>query len=112
VIGKRPEVIGRFMRAMAEASKIMHTDREFVYKVLGKYLRVTDRNVLDSAYSAEIKAMEPRLAIKIESLHAILDEVAQSDARAKKVKPQELVDSRYLDEMEKSGFMDRLWAKR
>ena len=112
VIGKRPEVIGRFMRAMAEASKIMHTDREFVYKVLGKYLRVTDRNVLDSAYSAEIKAMEPRLAIKIESLHAILDEVAQSDARTKKVKPQELVDSRYLDEMEKSGFMDRLWAKR
>jgi len=112
VIGKRPEVIGRFMRAMAEASKIMHTDREFVYKVLGKYLRVTDRNVLDSAYSAEIKAMEPRLAIKIESLHAILDEVAQSDARAKKVKPQELVDSRYLDEMEKSGFMDRLWTKR
>ena len=90
----------------------MHTDREFVYKVLGKYLRVTDRNVLDSAYSAEIKAMEPRLAIKIESLHAILDEVAQSDAQAKKVKPQELVDSRYLDEMEKSGFMDRLWAKR
>ena len=62
--------------------------------------------------SAEIKAMEPRLAIKIESLHAILDEVAQSDARAKKVKPQELVDSRYLDEMEKSGFMDRLWTKR
>src|SRR5438552_17755716 len=62
--------------------------------------------------SAEIKAMEPRPAIKSESLHAILDEVAQSDARAKKVKPQELVDSRYLDEMEKSGFMDRLWTKR
>ncbi len=67
---------------------------------------------IESLHSAEIKAMEPRLAIKIESLHAILDEVAQSDARAKKVKPQELVDSRYLDEMEKSGFMDRLWAKR
>jgi hypothetical protein len=62
--------------------------------------------------SAEIKAMEPLLAIKIESLHAILDEVTQSDARARKVKPQELVDSRYLDEMEKSGFMDRLWTKR
>jgi hypothetical protein len=69
-------------------------------------------NFVNSVGNAEIKAMEPRLAIKIESLHAILDEVAQSDARAKKVKPQELVDSRYLDEMEKSEFMDRLWAKR
>jgi hypothetical protein len=34
--------------------------------------------------SAEIKAMEPRLAIKSESLHAILDEVAQSDLERRK----------------------------
>jgi hypothetical protein len=38
--------------------------------------------------------------------------LAQTDSQAKKVKPQELVDSRHLDEMDKSGFMDRLWAKR
>ena len=90
----------------------MHTDREFVYKVLGKYLRITDRSVMDSAYNAEIKALEPRLGVKDEALQAILEEVAQTDARAKKVKPQELVDNRYLDEMEKSGFMDQLWGKK
>jgi ABC-type nitrate/sulfonate/bicarbonate transport system substrate-binding protein len=112
VIAKRPQVIGNFMRAMAETAKVMHTDREFVYKVLGKYLRVTDRNVLDSAYNAEIKVLEPRLAIKPESLQAILDELAATDPRAKKIKPQELIDNRYLDEMEKSGFFDQLWAKK
>jgi len=90
----------------------MHTDREFVYKVLGKYLRITDRGVLDSAYNAEIKVLEPRLVIKDEALQAILDEVAQTDPRAKKVKPQEMIDGRYLDEMEKSGFMDQLWGKK
>jgi ABC-type nitrate/sulfonate/bicarbonate transport system substrate-binding protein len=112
VIAKRPQVIGNFMRAMAEASKLVHTDREFFYKVLGKYLRISDRSVLDSAYNAEIKALEPRLVIKMESLQAILDEIAPTDARAKKIKPQELVDYRYLDEMEKSGFMDQLWGKK
>ena len=50
--------------------------------------------------------------IKDEALQAILEEVAQTDARAKKVRPQELVDNRYLDEMEKSGFFDQLWAKK
>ena len=112
VIAKRPQVIGNFMRAMAEAAKLMHTDREFVYKVLGKYLRVTDRSVLDSAYNAEIKVLEPRLVIKTESLQAIVDELSATDPRAKKVKPQDLIDSRYLDEMEKSGFFDQLWAKK
>jgi hypothetical protein len=104
--------MGPYMRAMAEASKVMHTDREFVYKVLGKYLRITDRSIMDAAYNAEIKALEPRFTVKDEALQAILDEVAQIDARAKKVKPQELVDTRYLDEMEKSGFSDQLWAKK
>jgi NitT/TauT family transport system substrate-binding protein len=112
VIAKRPQVIGNFMRAMADTAKVMHTDREFVYKVLGKYLRITDRSVLDSAYNAEIKALEPRLVIKMESLQAILDEIAPTDARAKKVKPQELVDMRYVDDMEKSGYFDQLWAKK
>src|SRR4029077_2250482 len=111
-IGKRPQTMSQYMRAMAAASKIMHTDREFVYKVLGKYLRITDRNIMDAAYNAEIKALEPRLVMKDEALQAMLDEVAATDPRAKKVKPQELVDNRYLDEMEKSGFFDQLWAKK
>ena len=112
VIAKRPHVIGQFMRAMAEAAKVLHTDREFVYKVFGKQLRLTDRKILDAAYNAEIKALEPRMVLKNEALQAILDEVAQTDARAKKIKPQELIDNRYLDEMEKSGFFDQLWAKK
>jgi len=112
VIAKRPQAVGNFMRAMAEAAKIMHSDREFVYKVLGKYLRVTEKSILDAAYNAEIKALEPRLAIKNEALQATLEEIAATDPRAKKVTAQELIDRRYLDEMEKSGFFDQLWAKK
>ena len=112
IIAQKPQVIGQFMHAMAEAAKILHTDREFVYKVIGKQFRLTDRRVLDAGYNAEIQALEPKLAIRLESLQAILDEVAQTDARAKRVKPQELIDTRYLDEMEKSGFFDQLWSKK
>lgn len=110
VIAKHSSVIGQFMRAMAEALKLLHTDREFTYKVLGKYLRLTDRSVLDAAYNSEIKALETRLAIKSEALQAILNEIAPTDGRAKSVRPQELIDTRYLDEMEKSGFFDKLWT--
>jgi ABC-type nitrate/sulfonate/bicarbonate transport system substrate-binding protein len=112
VIAKRPQVVGNFMRAMGETAKIMHTDREFVYKVLGKYLRVTEKSILDAAYNAEIKALEPRLAIKAEALQATLEEISATDPRARKVTAQELIDSRYLDDMEKNGFFEQLWAKK
>ena len=98
------------MRAMAEAGKILHTDKEFTYKVLGKQLRLTNRTVLDAAYNAEIKALEPRVVIKAEALQAILEDVSKVDPRAKSVKPQDLIDTRYLDEMEKSGFFDKLYG--
>jgi ABC-type nitrate/sulfonate/bicarbonate transport system substrate-binding protein len=111
-ITKRPQVLGRFIRAMAEGAKILHTDKEFTFKVLGKQLRVNDRKILESAYNAEIKALEPRLTIRPEAVQAILDDVAQTDARAKKVKPEDLLDSRFLDEMEKSGFFDKLWGQK
>ena len=109
VLAKRTQVLGQFMHAMPEAAKIIHTDKEFTYKVLGKYLRVTDRKVLDASYNTEIKALEPRLEIRPEGIQGILDEVAKVDPRARKVKPEELIDRRFLEEMDKSGFFDRLW---
>ena len=103
VINKRGAVIGRFMRTMAEASKIIHTDKPFVYKVLGKYLRITDTKVLDAAYQSEIPALERRLEISEAALQASLDEIAPIDPRAKSIKPQEMIDRRYLIELEKGG---------
>lgn len=109
-LAKRPQVLGRFMRVMAEASKILHTDKEVTFKVLSKQLRINDRRILEAGYNAEIKALEPRLAIRPEAFQAVLDDVAQIDPRAKKVKPQDIIDMRFLDEMTGSGFFDRLWA--
>jgi ABC-type nitrate/sulfonate/bicarbonate transport system substrate-binding protein len=109
---KRPQVLGRFMRVMAEAAKILHTDKEFTFKVLGKQLRIDDRKILETGYNAEIKALEPRLTIRPEAFQAVLDDVAQIDPRAKKVKPEDIIDRRFLDEMTNSGFFDQLWGEK
>jgi NitT/TauT family transport system substrate-binding protein len=109
MIAKRPQVGAAFMHVMAEAAKILHTDKAFTYKVLGKYLGINDPKIIDAAFATEIKVMERRLDIKPEGVQAILEEVVKTDARAKSIKPQDLIDRRYLDEMAKSGFLDKLW---
>jgi NitT/TauT family transport system substrate-binding protein len=110
VIQSRAPIIEKFVRVTAEALKIMFLDKELTYRVLAKQLRMSDRKLLDAAYDEEIKVMEPRLQFKTEALQAILDETAKVDPRAKKIKPQDLIDRRYLDGLEKSGFFDKLWA--
>lgn len=110
VLNARAPVIEKFVRATAEAMKIMFLDKELTYKVLAKQLRINDRKLLDSAYDEEIKVMERRLEFKNEAFQAIIDETAKVDPRAKKIKPEDLVDRRYLDGLQKSGFFDKLWA--
>src|SRR6185503_11446768 len=73
IIAKRGPVIGRFIRAMAEAAKIMHADKDLTFKVLGKYLRIDDRALLDASYNVEIKALESRLALKLDGIQSTLD---------------------------------------
>jgi NitT/TauT family transport system substrate-binding protein len=107
MINKRGPVIGRFMRVMAESAKILHTDKAFVYKVLGKYLRINDTKILDAAYQSEIPALERRLEIADAALQASLDEIAPTDPRAKAIKPADMIDRRYLIELQKSGVFDK-----
>jgi NitT/TauT family transport system substrate-binding protein len=112
VIAKRGQVIGRFMRAMAEASKSMHRNKDLVYRVLEKKLRITDRAILDASYAIEMKVMEPRLELKAAAIQPMIEEVAKTNPRANEMKPQDLMDRRYLAEMESSGFFNQVWNEK
>ena len=112
VLTKRPQVIARFMRAMAEASRAMHRDKELVLRVMQKKLGIKERSILEPGYVTEIKVMEPRLDLKLQVLQVMVDEVAKVNPRAQEIKPQDLIDRRYLTEMENSGFFTQLWAEK
>jgi len=111
IIAKRPKVISQFMHMMAESYKIMRTDRELAFRLMAKKIGLTDRKVFDAAYTAEMKVLEPKLDIKPIAIQVTLDEIAKTDPRAKQVKAEQLIDRRFLDEMEKDGTFDKLGLK-
>ena len=112
VIAKRPKVISQFMRMMAESYKIMRADRDLAFRLMAKKIGLTDRKIFDAAYNAELKVLEPRLDIKALAIQTTLDEIAKTDPRARQVKAEQLIDRRFLDEMEKDGTFDRLGLAR
>jgi hypothetical protein len=111
LIAKRPKAISQFMHTMAESLKMMVTDRELAFKVISRKIRLSDRKVFDAAYTQELKVLEPRFEIKPSAIQATLDEIAKTDARAKQVKAEQLIDRRFLEEMEKDGTFERLGLK-
>src|SRR5919108_3160605 len=104
------DIVMRYMRAYLEGTHRLLTDREMGIKALRKYGGVQDPELLGATYDLftrkYIKKV-PRLHIK--EVQNALNLVAESNPKAKNRKPEEFMDTSYLEELEKSGFITKLW---
>jgi hypothetical protein len=98
------------MKAYIEGTHRLLTDREMGIKALKRYGGINDQETLNATYdlftSKYIKKV-PTLTIK--AVQNALNLVAESNPKAKNHKPAEFMDTSYLDELEKSGFIKKLW---
>jgi ABC-type nitrate/sulfonate/bicarbonate transport system substrate-binding protein len=110
VIRKKPDLIDRFMRAYARGVHLAKTDREFTIKSYAKYTTVQDTAILQKAYDFYVgKIVEKAPYINMTGMQNALDEVAKTIPAAKNAKPEQFVDMRFLDKLEKSGLLNELY---
>jgi hypothetical protein len=48
----------------------------------------------------------------LKGLQTVLDELAERDPRAKTAKPEQFVDATFIQELDKSGYIDALYKKK
>jgi ABC-type nitrate/sulfonate/bicarbonate transport system substrate-binding protein len=110
---KNSDLVKRFIQAVYDGMKKIHDDKAFATKTLSKYTKVTRQNMLDESYQASIDAFakDPRVPPEVfkdlaEQLVGLkpIDPVA-----AQKTPLSAYYDNRYVDELEKTGFLKRLW---
>ena len=89
----------------------MHRDKELVLRVMQK---ARDQGEIDfgTGLRDRDKSHGARTRFKAQVLQVMVDEVAKVNPRAQEIKPQDLVDRRYLTEMENSGFFTQVWAEK
>jgi ABC-type nitrate/sulfonate/bicarbonate transport system substrate-binding protein len=110
IIKTRPEVINRFMRAYARGVHRARTDREFTYKSMAKYTKIQDPVVLQKAYDFYMsKVLEKAPYVNMTGVQNVLDDLAKTVPAAKTAKPEQFVDHRFLDGLEKSGLLKELY---
>jgi NitT/TauT family transport system substrate-binding protein len=110
IIKTRPDVINRFMRAYTRGVHRARTDREFTYKSLAKYTKIQDAVVLQKAYDFYMsKVLEKAPYVNMVGVQNVLDDLAKTVPAAKNAKPDQFVDHRFLDALDKSGLMKELY---
>jgi NitT/TauT family transport system substrate-binding protein len=110
IIRSKPDVINRFMRAYTRGVHKARTDREFTYKSMAKYTKINDQVVLQKAYDFYMsKVLENTPAVNMAGVVNVLDDLAKTVPAAKTAKPEQFVDMRFLDTLEKSGLLKELY---
>src|SRR5512132_245522 len=110
LIRKRPDLLDRFMRAYVRGVHRARIDREFAIKSLAKYTTVTDPVLLGKTYDFYLdKVVERAPYINMGGMQNALDDLARTIPAAKTAKPEQFVDIRFLDKLEKSGLLNELY---
>lgn len=113
-IRENPEVVRRYLKSHVEAVHRIKTDRETGIRVMTKYLgQAKDRDSTEKSYDRYIS--EDQLPVKqyptLEGIKTVLNTLAEKDPKARAVKPEDLVDTRFIKELDQSGFIDSLYRK-
>ncbi|MET0691228.1 MAG: ABC transporter substrate-binding protein [Candidatus Binatia bacterium] len=106
---ERRPVVKSFIQAYAEGLHRFITDRDFSVRVMKKYLRIDDREILDDAYKFYSEKLEKIPYPTLKGIKFIIDEIAERNPQAKKASPESFVDLSVLQELEQSGFFAQLW---
>ena len=108
VQAQRPVAVN-FMKGLIEAIAYYKTHKEESFKVMSKYLRIQDREVLEENFRAYDHSLRPYATQEL--LNLPIQEVGKSDPNVLKADPSQFVDHSILKELESTGFIERVIAQ-
>jgi NitT/TauT family transport system substrate-binding protein len=109
-LAKNRSVVRRVMMALIEASQYFKTNKEGAQKIIAKYLRGANKAYLDTSYDSTVKIIERVPYTTREGMKIQLDD-ALKQAPGSKVTVDSLIDDSIVRELEKEGFIDRVYGK-
>jgi len=111
-IRENPDEVRRVVWSMAEAIHFFKTNKEESIRVMQKYTRGLPRDVLEGAHAANSELLVEDTYPTIDGLKMTLEVQALTDPRASKAKAEDLVELRFVDELRKSGFLNKLYGRK
>ncbi len=107
---QRRDVAANFLKAFLESIARVKKDKALAMDVMGKYLRMKDREILDETYEFAItKYLKARPYPTVEAFRSVLEELSHLNPKAKGQEPRRFYDDAILQELDKNGFINALY---
>jgi NitT/TauT family transport system substrate-binding protein len=107
---KNPEIVKRFLMAIATAiHDYKHNPTEAV-RLTQKFLSIKDAADATAAYEAYLKVYPDIPRPSLAGIALVLKELAATDPKAGRMKPEQLIETGPLDALDREGFFTKLLA--
>ena len=111
-VKREEDTMRRFMKGYAAAIHHFVTRREDSLAILKKYFPASQGLSLDAMYDVFLPRLRPLPELNREAVQALVDVGPVVDQRTKTLKPADLIDPRFLDELKSSRFLKDLYAEK
>ncbi len=99
------------LKGYVEAIHFIHSKQPEAKKIIAKYMRTNDAEVLDATVGWFVKRVAKKPYPTLKGIQFLLDEFSGQFPQAKNARPEQFVDLSLLQELEKEGFFTEM-AKR
>jgi NitT/TauT family transport system substrate-binding protein len=103
-IREDPRTVKNFLKGFIEGVRYAGTHKEETKKVMTKYLKTTDPEILEATYQSFVQVTDESGYPSLEGIRNAIDEVAQRVPGVKNKKPEDFINTRFLKELENEGF--------
>jgi len=106
------DTVMRLVKSHVEGIAYFKTNKEFSLKVLSKYLKISDREMLEASYETYKQDFISVPYPIMKGLEATYDYVAQTRPEIRIKKPEDFMDPSFIAELDKSGFIKKLYEQK
>jgi NitT/TauT family transport system substrate-binding protein len=103
-IREDPHTVKNVLKGFIEGVQYATRHKEDTKKVMIKYLKTTDPEILEATYQSFVQVTDENGYPNMEGIRNAMDEVAQRVRGVKSKKPEDFVNTRFLKELDKEGF--------
>jgi NitT/TauT family transport system substrate-binding protein len=102
------EIVKSALKAYIEGIYYVFANKPPTLKVLAKYMRNNEQDVLDYSYQHYLKRTPKKPYPTMKGIQNMIDMSAPQIPQAKGAKPEQFVDLSFLQELEKEGFFGEM----
>ena len=111
-IKKDEEAVRRFIKGYLAAIHFYLTHRNESIAIIRKYFSGTDPSALENMYDVFAAQLTPLPLPNREAAQALIDAASVVNPKSSNIKPVDLFEPRFLEEIRANGFIEELYAEK